>query len=258
MGSSALPFKRATLTELHVRDQVAGAEADMNYSHGGFISANAIVDPTPVGAGFGAGYGDFGFGTFTQPMGNLMGFNVGGKQLFIGDSPTFTGAFLTYGTTHPGHLEVDQDFAPALSFFGPFELGAFTPGGRWGNVLAEKYTMEEGLPAPAAVPGYTQLYMSGANAVTAVKGNGVVVNLELGGGGGSGLQLASQQFLPILNQTVFVLSQPPVGRTMLFINGFELFENDAFTVVGTTLTFLPGVAGYPLDAGDIADVYYEV
>ena len=258
VGSSAFPFKKVVQTEFVVRDVAAGGESDLVYSHGGFISANALVDPTPVPSGYGAGYGNTGLGTFTQPVGNLVGFNVGGKQLFVGDSPTFTGGFISYGITHPGHIEVDQSLAPSLSFLGPFELGALTPGGRWGNVLAEKLTLEEGLPAPTATPGMTQFYMSSANAVTVIKGNGTIVNLELGGGGGSGLKFASQQFIPTLGQVAFTLSQAPVGRTLMFVNGSELFENDAFTVASTALTFLPAVAGYGLEPTDIVDVYYEV
>ena len=104
-----------------------------------------------------------------------------------------------------------------------------------------------------------RLFMDqGTNKLFVLKGNGVSVDLEAGGGGGGGLQFASQQFVPTPLQTVFTLSQPPVGRTIMFANGLELFEGDAFNVVGTTLTFIPAVAGFTLGVNDIVDVYIEV
>lgn len=138
-------------------------------------------------------------------------------------------------------------------------LGDLDAGGRWENVLSEKFTLEEGVSTPAPVGGMTQLFMGATNHVSAIKSNGTIVDLELGsGGGGTGLQLAHQSYTPTASQTLFSLAQAPAGQAIVFLNGIEYTENVDFTVVGALLTWNAVATGIVLDPEDDFDIYYEV
>ena len=160
---------------------------------------------------------------------------------------------LAFAAAAGGHTVLFDTLRPATG--NSVALGDLAAGGRWADILTEKLTLEEGGFVPAQVTGMTQLYMSALNHVTAIKSNGVVVDLELGGGGGSGLQFAYQTYVPTPGQTVFILSQAPVGKTLVFINGVQ---NTDFVVAGTQLTWNPVAAGFYLTITDDFDVYYEV
>jgi len=170
-------------------------------------------------------------------------------RIYHGDSSEA----LAFADAAGGHTVLFDTMRPATSNL--VALGDVDAGGRWADILTEKLTLEEGSFGPAPVTGMTQLYMSALNHVTAIKSNGVVVDLELGGGGGSGLQFAYQTYVPTPAQTVFILSQAPVGKTLVFINGVQ---NTDFVVVGTQLTWSPVAAGFSLTPDDDFDVYYEV
>lgn len=77
-------------------------------------------------------------------------------------------------------------------------------------------------------------------------------------GGGGGLALDSDIYTPTLYQTAFPLTQPPVGKTLAFVNGIGYYEGLDFQVSGSTLTWNPGVAGFQLGPTDRLTVYYEV
>lgn len=77
-------------------------------------------------------------------------------------------------------------------------------------------------------------------------------------GGGGGLALGTNVYTPTLNQTNFALTQPPVGKTLAFVNGISYYEGLDFAVSGATFVWNPIAVGFQLGPTDRLSVYYEV
>ena len=115
--------------------------------------------------------------------------------------------------------------------------------------------LSDALALPSAVANFAQLGIDPSDGILKIRKSiadgGALVSLE-GSGGGSAL--AYQTFTPTFGQTVFSLSQAPSGVTLAFVNGIE---STAFSVLGSTFTWLPLVAGFGLETTDSLDIYYE-
>lgn len=170
---------------------------------------------------------------------------------------------LRYGDNTPA-LIIESNLAAGITLgatakpavAGSVDLGGIGAGEQWSGVYSHKFVLEEGLAQPVAIAGFSQLFMDQAtNKVFVLKGDGSIVDLEVGTGGGSAL--ASQRFVSTLGQTVYTLSQTPTGVVILHINGIEYFRNIHYTVAGSTVTLDTLALGFTIEVGDEVTVYFE-
>ncbi len=79
-------------------------------------------------------------------------------------------------------------------------------------------------------------------------------------GGGGAIDRREEVSTPTPAQTVFPLLQAPTvpNDTSMFINKVKYVYGPHYTVAGSTLTYLPGGAGFALDAQDQVEIIYFV
>jgi hypothetical protein len=117
--------------------------------------------------------------------------------------------------------------------------------------------------APAIIQGAplgTWFYEETANKWWRRKGAAPTTWSDQTSGGAAGFDRREETFTPTLGQTVFTLAATPAtpNDTSVFVNTVKYIYGTSFSVAGNQVTWIPGAAGFALDALDVVEIIYFV